>query len=549
MGYIDGYHFTSDDSNGGQMIRESHTRSLPILQSIQSDSATGGCGSCSAGTIQEDERLKRLRSLASELRYAVERSKRQITALDRKSSSTRGLEPRQHRGSPLKLGTIAFASEADEFSFDLHAPLPITSAISHRIIGTKHLWVSVKEAGVLVLDDFSSNLVFRLANREPLLDIVQTTAREADLSIEDVWNAVSELIGQLAVSGFIDGVTSYNDRKIASPERFARFHLTKSCQLQCIHCYSDSSPYIDRTDELPTSRWLQLAEDFAANGGERVLLTGGEALLHSGCIEILRHCKGLGLHTTLFTNGILVPKNIIAIRENVDQVQVSLDGPDEETNDSVRGRGMYRRILRALDTLLDNGVRTRVGMTAMEQNWAAWKSGFLTLAERFADRQLEFKLSFGIMHYGRGEEIKDSLDVSQTQPIAEKFMNAANRKNGPRITRATTGCGYAEQFVVGPEGTVYPCHLLDGPVCHIDDRPLPEIISMLKHVGQSFDVDHVEGCKDCDIRYLCGGTCRVMDGREKGSRLITTCTKEDKNRRYGNLVELYSSSHNATINN
>ena len=95
--------------------------------------------------------------------------------------------------------------------------------------------------------------------------------------------------------------------------------------------------------------------------------------------------------------------------------------------------------------------------------------------------------------------------------------------------------------MVGPDGTVYPCHLLDGPICHIDDHPLPEIIALLRGLIYQTDVDHIEGCSTCEIRYLCGGSCRVIGSHKTGSRLVTDCTPKDKAQKYSNLARAFAS--------
>src|SRR5205085_11208010 len=47
---------------------------------------------------------------------------------------------------------------------------------------------------------------------------------------------------------------------------------------------------------------------------------------------------------------------------------------------------------------------------------------------------------------------------------------------GPLIARSTRGCGYAEQIVVAPDGSIHPCHLLDGAITHVEDQPMQEWI-------------------------------------------------------------------------
>jgi radical SAM protein with 4Fe4S-binding SPASM domain len=511
---------------------------MTVLRVINAEAASGdskGCRGChvDANDAQKAKQDSLLRELASAVRHARENA-----------SGANGANGRVCAGSQSPdSGILSREVLSDRVVYHLNpaAPLPFVQNLSHHVMSGRHLWIGVDEGAVAVLNGAEQELMLGLRGGISPAGLIESLPDPVGGTAE-----VSSLIGRLATAGFLTGVDGYQERRTAQPERFARFHLTKACQLQCIHCYADSSPYEDRVHELPTVRWRRLAEEFAANGGERVLYTGGEALLHKGCVELMSLSKSLGLQVTLFTNGLLVPRFATAIKENVDQVQVSLDGPDEQTNDRIRGAGTFKKITRAMDILLEQGTRVRVGMSVMEQNWSAWKSDFLNLAQRYAHTPLEYRLGFGITHYGRGANLQDELDVNDTQPTVERLLNSVGGgEDGPRITRHTTGCGYCEQFVVGPDGTVYPCHLLDAPVAHVDDRPVAELTRMLKKIAQLFDVDHTEGCRVCDIRYLCGGTCRVMNGEHTGSRLVTTCTQADKDRRYRNLLSLYSTDQAA----
>ncbi len=522
------------------MLPHSTLVSLPVLNT--NTSSGGGCGSCSSKSAETDQRQK-LEALSRELREIVAQS--QTTSRESAITPANGNGNGRHSKSfPPNIKPSAESAfvkgEKDEYYFDLDQPLRLVSQLAHRLISGQHLWVAVLEAGVIVLDDKDHELLVRLKNGESPAALTSSLQLSNGISAQTAWQSVSRLIGRLAMAGCIAGIRGYTERKVPTPEKFSRFHLTKACQLECIHCYADSSPHVDRSGELSTERWMKLADSFTDNGGERVLFTGGEALMHKGCVEIMRHSKEIGLHVTLFSNGILVPRFADAIKENVDQMQISLDGPDEASNDLIRGKGTYKRILRAIDTLLEQGTPLRVGMCVMQENWESWKANFLSFAQRYAHTPLEFKLSFGITPYGRGSNLNESPDIGDTQPIVETFMARVNGEKGPRITRGSSGCGYCEQLVVGPDGTVYPCHLLDGPVCHVDDYEVPEIISLLKNMTRLVDVDHVEGCDTCDIRYICGGTCRVVDGRKTGSRLVTTCTQGDKDRKFNNLVQLFS---------
>jgi radical SAM protein with 4Fe4S-binding SPASM domain len=419
----------------------------------------------------------------------------------------------------------------------LRARLPLVDEISHRELLGKHLWIGVREAAVLVLDEAESDIVSALHKGIPPLTVSQLN--EDRCPAVNGWLTVSTVIGKLAKAGFVKGFTGYVERRPASPDKFSRFHLTQACQLECIHCYADSSPHVDRAGELPTARWQNLAASYIKNGGESILFTGGEALMHPGCLEIMSTVRSEGGKVTLFTNGMLVPKYAQQIHNIANLVQVSLDGPDATSNDKIRGTNTYKQIIKAIDILVEQGTPTKIGMSVMLQNWESWKENFLTFASKYHGTSVEFRLSFGLTHYGRAESLPP-IAVEDVQPLASKFMERVNGSTGPKITRVTTGCGYCEQFVVGPNGIVYPCHLLDAPICSIDDHPLPYIIGLLKRATVKFDVDHIDGCNRCDIRYLCGGTCRVIDRQRTGSRLQTSCNTQEKDRKLRNIVRTFS---------
>jgi len=86
---------------------------------------------------------------------------------------------------------------------------------------------------------------------------------------------------------------------------------------------------------------------------------------------------------------------------------------------------------------------------------------------------------------------------------------------------------------------VYPCHLLSGALGHVDDLPMHDITEYLERTSEAFNVNHRQGCSTCDLRNLCGGTCRVEDEKHTGSRLITTCTPAEKLRKKRFLVRRY----------
>lgn len=479
---------------------------LPVINSSYS-STSSGCKSCSCSTTDSGMQ-DRLRSLETEL-------------AGRFSLATTGCTKPHHTGPEERPAPKTLQLKQD-------LPLPLVKQLSRHEIDGKFAWVAIERAGFVVLNKRDDELLSLLSvGHSPAAVIAQTGSE---------WKPLLDLIGRLASNGFIEHMRGHIEQRPNSPRFSSRFHLTQACQLECIHCYADSSPHIDRTGEIPLERWQRLLNDFAVHGGKRILFTGGEALMYQGCLDLMRQAKEAGLQVTLLTNGLLVPKYLDEIHETAYEVQVSLDGPTPEANDRVRGSNTYPRIVQAIDLLANRGTRMRVGMSVMVDNWDDWKAGFLDFAKRYQGYpNVELYLSGGITSWGRGASL-GSLNQQDVGPVIRELRDQALPDPGPKITRFAAGCGYFEQLVVGPWGHVYPCHLMDGAVAHIDDQPYAELLRILGDSRDLFSVDHIEGCKDCDIRYLCGGSCRVINGKENGTRLTTDCTPVEYHTKLSNMV-------------
>jgi radical SAM protein with 4Fe4S-binding SPASM domain len=439
--------------------------------------------------------------------------------------------------------TISADGKRETYRISRVEPLPLIEHISCHKVDDDHLWIGVTDGKVIVLDDDESELMRAFVAVASPDHVAGHAERALGLDKAAAWKVTAALIGRLSASGFVRGIQGYHSVKKIRPHVFARFHLTNRCQLECIHCYTGSSPHLPDDDELSTERWLQLVDEFAANGGKKLLFTGGEALVHRGCIDIMRRAHAHGLEVTLFSNGILIPRHIEALKECADIVQISIDGPTAESHDHVRGEGSFKKAIRAIRALLDAGISTRVSTTLMTENWEIFKTEFPNFVAQFDGTKLNYRVSYGAMSHGRGTDLDQSLDTDQTRIHVDKLMSrittTENRAEGPNAIQKVSGCGYAEQLVVAADGLVYPCHLLSGALGHVDQMPVAEITKYLERTAEAFSVDHRKGCGTCDLRHLCGGSCRVEDEKHTGSRLITTCTPEEKLRKKRFLAKRY----------
>jgi len=133
---------------------------------------------------------------------------------------------------------------------------------------------------------------------------------------------------------------------------------TYACDLQCVHCLSSSGRRDPR--ELSTEEMKDIVDQLAEMQVFYVNIGGGEPMLRPDFFELVEYCVEKGVGVKFSTNGgRITAENArrLAAMDYVD-IQLSLDGVDELTNDAVRGEGTYARVREAMDHLRDAGFGT-----------------------------------------------------------------------------------------------------------------------------------------------------------------------------------------------
>ena len=128
---------------------------------------------------------------------------------------------------------------------------------------------------------------------------------------------------------------------------------TYACDLACVHCLSSSGRR--DPDELSTEQMKAVVDQLAEMQVFYVNIGGGEPMLRPDFFEVVEYCVERGVGVKFSTNGgRITAENArrLAALDYVD-IQISLDGIDEATNDVIRGEGTHARVRRAMDHLRD----------------------------------------------------------------------------------------------------------------------------------------------------------------------------------------------------
>ncbi len=133
-------------------------------------------------------------------------------------------------------------------------------------------------------------------------------------------------------------------------------HPGRRCNLQCLHCYSDSGPEVSEQLDIDVLRTVVV--DAATLGYVVISVSGGEPLLYSALGELLRVSHDAGLATTVTTNGMLLDqRHLDILKADCDLIAISLDGVAESHNVMRNSPRAFVDMCAKLEGLRASGIR------------------------------------------------------------------------------------------------------------------------------------------------------------------------------------------------
>ena len=147
------------------------------------------------------------------------------------------------------------------------------------------------------------------------------------------------------------------------------WNVTRTCNLRCVHCYSDSLAQ-KYPGELTHEQALANIDDLVQYGIPALLFSGGEPLTRPDLFELMEYATGKGLRVTLSTNGTLIDETVAARLKKLGLTYagISLDGIGE-TNDHFRGKvGAFEAAVRGMRNCHAVGQKVGLRLTLTKRN-------------------------------------------------------------------------------------------------------------------------------------------------------------------------------------
>jgi len=269
--------------------------------------------------------------------------------------------------------------------------------------------------------------------------------------------------------------------------RYLELQLTDRCNLQCRHCYLGESGHHDLSFELV----LRAVREFEEMQGLRLLISGGEPLLHTQFWRINDLLMDYDFRSVLLSNGNLITKEV-AKKLRAHEVQVSLDGI-MEGHEMLRGRGTFRKALTAIDYLQEAGIQLSVATMIHKGNLKEFDSlAALLESKGIKEWNIDVPCTEG--------RLKENENLCPSPVEAGPLMNYSYG-GGMHASKKSYCCG-AHLCAIIPSGHVAKCGLFaQTPVGFIEEglrvcwERIPRI--QLKELT----------C-NCSILEECRGGCR-----------------------------------------
>ena len=332
-------------------------------------------------------------------------------------------------------------------------------------------------------------------------------------------------------------------------------YLTNDCNLACTHCYMYSGK--PKINELVKEEWFKIIENAKESGISAITFTGGEVLQYKEWFEVIKFTKESNMSVTLLTNGVLWDKEKIdKSKFYIDEVQISLDGTDEELNSIIRGKGNFQQALDNVKLFVKAGVKTVVATTPTLDNVKKIEKTYInfarTLIDEMQSENLYFKMAQKLIT-GRKVQALIKDKAKEYSKITRKLAHTLypnseirNFINNMEVGTGLKNCGYGG-LSISSDGKFFLCNRVEDiePLATNKDD-FKDIMEKANYYYQWSSVDNVIPCMSCEIKYICGGGCRIDEYHFAGKQskiqelqplIKIDCPTEYKNSIYEKMID------------
>ncbi len=292
--------------------------------------------------------------------------------------------------------------------------------------------------------------------------------------------------------------------------------ITKKCNLRCEFCSvradyqknSEQQEFEIREFQDKLIPYLQVINP------RKIIITGGEPLMHKELTRMLQDIRTClpDVYLILQTNGFLIreSKFVEKIAKTINHIEISSSHYKElaELKNIIEILRKYKvdivisyttdGNIESIKTILDFSVENRIGFML---NFVAPLGSAIDNNLNIIEYEKRVKIFEEIAKYILDKGYLDFglINLFRQQVLVRRSCNALGK-----------------MLAIHPNGECYLCHSLceeEFSVGNYKTNSIKDLINKWQskvresEILELFNVDYKEHCKECKLRYLCGGMC------------------------------------------
>jgi radical SAM protein with 4Fe4S-binding SPASM domain len=311
---------------------------------------------------------------------------------------------------------------------------------------------------------------------------------------------------------------------------YIQWHITNLCNLRCQHCYQDDFSKRNDLDwaglEKVCDNLLNTIKEWGKTAC--IHLTGGEPLLKPDLLPLLTHLDRHSIVEELgiITNGLTIDQEMmrrLSGFSKLKKIKISLDGGDAETNDAIRQKGAFDKVMQNLPLIKEGGrFEILFMLTVMKRNFRSLPF----LLELCRDIDIDGLIIERFIPLGRGRKIMDEVlskeEWKEMVGMLADFISAEEENSffpyqafqisfsggEPELLGAPCVIG-VDGLCIMPEGNVFPCRRFPVSIGNLLETPLKQIWEESDILKKLRRRENLKGkCERCEMKDCRG--CRSL---------------------------------------
>lgn len=303
---------------------------------------------------------------------------------------------------------------------------------------------------------------------------------------------------------------------------------TNKCNLKCRHCCFEAEGTCEH--ELSTQEMKEVIDKIAACGIVCLDFSGGEPFTRSDIFELIEYAYKKGVQSlSVATNTLLLDSDKIKELKRIQDkyslifLRLSLDGPDKESHEWLRGEGTFDRTINKIAELRDCGINLREMNTVVSKVNYDKVEDVIKIAKA---NKVKTSVILPLIPVGRAKDLEEFMispeqwkelcikkkhyeEKYQVEIFADSPVSTTldERNKGKELP-----CMCGHQFLgIRPNGDYTICPIVSYGDGNIFKDSIEEYWKSSKLLNMVRDIYQIEGkCSECEHLSLCRGGCRGL---------------------------------------